>query len=68
MTAQLAAGTADRQLWNAAPFDPIAQAASPIHDALVTTLALERGERLLDVACGTGAISLRAARLGVATV
>lgn len=68
MTPQLALGTADHQSWNAAPFDPIAQAAAPIHDALIAALALRRGERLLDVACGTGAISLRAARLGVAAV
>lgn len=63
-----APGAEHREAWNAAPFDPIAQAASPIHDALVAALALRRGERLLDVACGTGAISLRAARLGVSTV
>jgi SAM-dependent methyltransferase len=35
-----------------------------VHEALLEALALQSGERVLDVATGTGEVALRAARLG----
>jgi ubiquinone/menaquinone biosynthesis C-methylase UbiE len=53
-----------RHAWGAAPFEPLAETCAPVHDALVAALDLRAGERLLDVATGTGAVALRAARIG----
>jgi ubiquinone/menaquinone biosynthesis C-methylase UbiE len=39
-----------------------------IHDRVVATLAIEPGARVLDVACGTGGVALRAARAGADVV
>ena len=39
-----------------------------IHDRVVEALALEPGTRVLDVACGTGGVALRAARAGADVV
>ena len=50
--------------WSAAPFQPLADTAAPVHDALVERLQPRAGERWLDVASGTGAVALRAARAG----
>ncbi len=41
---------------------------APIHDRLVEALAPQPGERWLDVATGTGAVALRAARAGAEVV
>jgi SAM-dependent methyltransferase len=51
-------------IWGAGPFEPIAEGAAPAHDALVGVLAPRPGEPWLDVATGTGAVALRAARAG----
>jgi SAM-dependent methyltransferase len=51
-------------IWSAGPFEEIAAGAAPAHDALVEALAPRPGERWLDVACGTGAVAIRAARAG----
>ncbi|MDX6483126.1 MAG: hypothetical protein QOH02_115 [Gaiellaceae bacterium] len=56
----LAAGA----IWGEAPLDRIAVGAAASHEALVTELTLARGTRLLDVATGTGAVALRAAKRG----
>jgi ubiquinone/menaquinone biosynthesis C-methylase UbiE len=37
---------------------------SPVHDALVARLGPRPGDRWLDLATGTGAVALRAARAG----
>jgi ubiquinone/menaquinone biosynthesis C-methylase UbiE len=52
------------ELWGGAEYELIAARLAPIHDRLVASLAPRVGERLLDVATGTGEVALRAARLG----
>jgi len=47
----------------AAAYEPLWQAQlAPAHDALMNAAALTSGERVLDVACGTGLVALRAAQ------
>jgi ubiquinone/menaquinone biosynthesis C-methylase UbiE len=50
--------------WSGASYERIAETFAPIHDRVVGALAVEPGTRLLDVACGTGGVALRAARAG----
>jgi ubiquinone/menaquinone biosynthesis C-methylase UbiE len=52
--------TAD--VWSGATYERLAETFAPIHDRVVASLALEPGSRMLDVACGTGGVALRAAR------
>lgn len=54
--------------WGAAPFERVAQTAAEVHDDLVAGLAPKPGERWLDVATGTGAVAVRAARAGADVV
>ncbi len=58
--------TAD--VWSGASYERLAETFAPIHDRLVEALALEPGQRVLDVACGTGGVALRAARTGAEVV
>lgn len=51
-------------LWSSGDWDAVAQTMASIHDRLVAALAPGPGERWLDVATGTGAVALRAARAG----
>jgi SAM-dependent methyltransferase len=51
-------------VWAAGSYELVADAFAPIHDAVIEALAPRPGERLLDAACGTGAIGIRAARRG----
>lgn len=51
-------------IWGSAAFEQIADGAAASHDALVAALGVVAGTRLLDVATGTGAVALRAAKLG----
>jgi SAM-dependent methyltransferase len=50
--------------WSGASYERIAETFAAIHDRVVDALANEPGSRLLDVACGTGGVALRAARAG----
>jgi SAM-dependent methyltransferase len=52
------------ELWGAADYERIAERFAPIHDELIEALEVKPGERVLDVATGTGEVALRAARLG----
>jgi ubiquinone/menaquinone biosynthesis C-methylase UbiE len=53
------------RIWGAASWQEIADGTmSPVHEELVVRLAPRRGERWLDLATGTGAVALRAARAG----
>ena len=51
-------------VWGAAPFEQVAHLIAPLHDLLVSRLAPRSDERWLDVATGTGAVAVRAARAG----
>jgi SAM-dependent methyltransferase len=51
-------------MWGNGSFEKVAETGTEAHDDLVGSLAPHAGERWLDVACGTGAIALRAARAG----
>jgi SAM-dependent methyltransferase len=55
-------------VWSGASYERIAETFAPIHDRIVEALALRPGMRVLDVACGTGGIALRAARAGADVV
>src|SRR6185437_13235412 len=51
--------------WSGASYERIAETFASIHDRVVAALAAGPGTRLLDVACGTGGVALRAARADV---
>ena len=53
-----------RIAWGAAPFEKIEDSIAAMHDDLVARLDPQPGEKWLDVGCGTGAVSMRAARAG----
>jgi SAM-dependent methyltransferase len=53
-----------RAAWGSAPFERIAHQLDPIHEHLIVSLRPRPGERWLDVATGTGAVAVRAARAG----
>jgi ubiquinone/menaquinone biosynthesis C-methylase UbiE len=55
-------------VWSGASYERIAETFAPIHDRIVARLASGPGTRLLDVACGTGGVALRAARTGADVV
>ena len=50
--------------WSGASYERLAETYAPIHDRVVESLAIEPGARVLDVACGTGGVAVRAARAG----
>jgi SAM-dependent methyltransferase len=66
MLRRVAGSVADT--WSGASYERIAETFAPIHDRVVEALPLELGTRLLDVACGTGGVALRAAQAGVDVV
>jgi SAM-dependent methyltransferase len=51
-------------MWGAGTYERIAERFAPVHDELVRRLAPGPGVRWLDLATGTGAVALRAARAG----
>jgi ubiquinone/menaquinone biosynthesis C-methylase UbiE len=54
--------------WSGASYERIAETFAAIHDRVVAALAIEQGTRVVDVACGTGGVALRAARAGADVV
>jgi ubiquinone/menaquinone biosynthesis C-methylase UbiE len=53
------------RIWGSASWQQIAERQRfPVHDELIARLGPRRGERWLDLATGTGAVVLRAARAG----
>jgi SAM-dependent methyltransferase len=55
-------------VWSGASYERLAETFAPIHDRVLAALGLEPGSRVLDVACGTGGVALRAARAGADVV
>lgn len=55
-------------VWSGSCYERMAETFAPIHDRVVAALAPGPGVRLLDVACGTGGVALRAARTGADVV
>lgn len=53
-----------RSTWSAGDYHQIALGIAAGGDAFVASLAPQRGERVLDVACGSGNLALAAARAG----
>lgn len=51
-------------IWGSAPFERVAEHIADIHDDLVARLEPLAGKTFLDVACGTGGVSERAAARG----
>jgi SAM-dependent methyltransferase len=49
-------------VWGSAPWERVAETLAPLHDHLVEELSPGPGQRWLDVATGTGAVAIRAAR------
>jgi SAM-dependent methyltransferase len=52
------------EIWGSAPWQPVAETLAKLHDDLVERLDARADERWLDLATGTGAVALRAARAG----
>jgi SAM-dependent methyltransferase len=53
-----------RVAWGLVPFENIEGTIADMHDDLVARLGPKEGEEWLDVGCGAGAVSMRAARAG----
>ena len=51
-------------VWGSGAYEPIVEITSEIHEALVAALHGQPGQRWLDIATGTGAVALRAAKTG----
>jgi ubiquinone/menaquinone biosynthesis C-methylase UbiE len=55
-------------MWGNGPYQRVSETIADIHELIVPRLKPKRGERWLDLACGTGAVSERAARAGADVV
>lgn len=55
-------------MWGNGPYQRITETIADIHERVVARLDPKPGERWLDLACGTGAVSERAARAGAEVV
>jgi ubiquinone/menaquinone biosynthesis C-methylase UbiE len=51
-------------VWSVGAYERLAARFRPVHDELVNLLAIAPGERVLDLATGTGEVAVRAARRG----
>ena len=51
-------------VWSVGSYERIAARFAPVHDQLANVLELRPGERVLDLATGTGEVAIRAARAG----
>jgi ubiquinone/menaquinone biosynthesis C-methylase UbiE len=52
------------EIWSVGSYERIAARFAPVHDQLVELLGIGPGDRLLDLASGTGEVAIRAARAG----
>jgi ubiquinone/menaquinone biosynthesis C-methylase UbiE len=55
-------------VWGNAPFEEVAVSLADVHDGIVAAVGPAGGKRWLEVACGTGELSQRAARAGADVV
>lgn len=55
-------------VWGSAPFEHVAETIADVHAAIVEAAGPAEGKQWLDVACGTGDLAIRAARLGADVV
>jgi ubiquinone/menaquinone biosynthesis C-methylase UbiE len=55
-------------MWGNGPYQRVTETIADIHQLVVARLDPKPGDRWLDLACGTGAVSERAARAGAAVV
>ena len=53
-------------VWGSAPFEVVAETIADVHETVVDVVGAAAGKRWLDVACGTGGVTERAARRGAA--
>jgi ubiquinone/menaquinone biosynthesis C-methylase UbiE len=54
------------EVWSAGTYERLAARFAPVQDHLVSLLDIEPGQRVLDLATGTGEVAVRAARRGAA--
>jgi ubiquinone/menaquinone biosynthesis C-methylase UbiE len=52
------------EVWSAGTYERFAARLAPVQDQLVNLLRISKGDRVLDLATGTGEVALRAARAG----
>ncbi len=52
------------EIWSVGSYERIAARFAPVHDQLADLLAIAPGDRVLDLASGTGEVAFRAARAG----
>ena len=52
------------EVWGSGTYERLAGWFTPVHERLVDVLHVEPGERVLDLATGTGAVAIRAAQAG----
>jgi ubiquinone/menaquinone biosynthesis C-methylase UbiE len=52
------------EIWGAGTYERFAARLAPVQDQLVSVLEIAKGERVLDLATGTGEVAVRAARAG----
>jgi ubiquinone/menaquinone biosynthesis C-methylase UbiE len=52
------------EVWGAGTYERVAARLAPVQDQLVNLLQIAKGERVLDLATGTGEVAVRAARSG----
>lgn len=52
------------EIWGQGTYERLAARLAPVQDQLVDLLQIAKGERVLDVATGTGEVAVRAARAG----
>jgi SAM-dependent methyltransferase len=53
-----------REVWSTGTYERFAARLAPVQDQLVNLLGISRGDRVLDLATGTGEVAVRAARAG----
>ncbi len=53
-----------REVWSTGTYERLAARFAPVQDELVNLVGIQKGERVLDLATGTGEVAVRVARVG----